>query len=208
MPKFIVGLLFQGGHTMNLTINAAFSSSFYLRSFYSSNRSAASSDDYRSKTSNYTLLSADTKARHNAVKKLSSMDFDDDENQGDIANSISAFVTTYNNLIESSGSSDTNSVRTARSHIKSIAKDYEEQLKEIGLTISSKGTLKLDRDTLSEASLTKLKSLFSDTDNSDSFIGSVKKHSKSIQNYIRKHPPVTKPVPDSLDSASQINLLV
>ena len=193
---------------MNLTINAAFSSSFYLRSFYSSNRSAASTDSYRSKASNYTLLSADTNAIHNAVKKLSSMDFDDEENQGDIDNSISAFVTTYNNLIESSGSSDANSVRIARNHIKSIAKDYEEQLKEIGLTLSSKGTLKLNRDTLSEASLTKLKSLFSDSDDSDSFIGSIKKHSKSIQNYIRKHPPVTKAAPDSLDSPSQINLLI
>ena len=193
---------------MNLTINAAFSSSFYLRSFYSSNRSAASTDSYRSKASNYTLLSADTNAIHNAVKKLSSMDFDDEENQGDIDNSISAFVTTYNNLIESSGSSDANSVRIARNHIKSIAKDYEEQLKEIGLTLNSKGTLKLDRDTLSEASLKKLKSLFSDSDDSDSFIGSIKKHSKSIQNYIRKHPPVTKAAPDSLDSPSQINLLI
>ncbi|MCF2641766.1 hypothetical protein I6E50_05025 [Roseburia hominis] len=193
---------------MNLTINAAFSSSFYLRSFYSSNRSAASTDSYRSKASNYTLLSADTNAIHNAVKKLSSMDFDDEENQGDIDNSISAFVSTYNNLIESSGSSDANSVRIARNHIKSIAKDYEEQLKEIGLTLNSKGTLKLDRDTLSEASLKKLKSLFSDSDDSDSFIGSIKKHSKSIQNYIRKHPPVTKAAPDSLDSPSQINLLI
>ena len=193
---------------MNLTINAAFSSSFYLRSFYSSNRSAASTDSYRSKASNYTLLSADTNAIHNAVKKLSSMDFDDEENQGDIDNSISAFVSTYNNLIESSGSSDANSVRIARNHIKSIAKDYEEQLKEIGLTLNSKGTLKLDRDTLSEASLKKLKSLFSDSHDSDSFIGSIKKHSKSIQNYIRKHPPVTKAAPDSLDSPSQINLLI
>lgn len=192
---------------MNLSVKSAFSSSFYLRSFYTSNQSAAQAGSYRSKASTYLLLSADTKAIHNAVKKLSLMDFDEETNKGDIDNSISAFVSTYNNLLGSSGSSDANSVRIARNRIKNIAKNYENQLKEIGLSLDNKGTLKVDRDTLSEASLKKLKTLFSNSDE-DSFASSIKKQAKSIENYIRKHPPVTNATPSDTDSSSQIDLFL
>lgn len=190
---------------MNLTVQAAFSSSFYLRSFYASNQSAAQEGSYRSKTSTYLLLSADTKAIHNAVKKLSAMDFEEEENKGDINNSISAFVSTYNNLMGSSGSSDSNSVRIARNRIKGIAKNYESELKEVGLTLDNKGSIKVDRDTLSEASLKKLKSLFCD---SDGFADSIKKQAKSIENYVRKHPPVTSAIPNNSNTSSQIDLFL
>ena len=47
---------------MSLTINANHSSSYYLRNFYSSNRSAASTDSYRNRSSNHTLVLADSEA--------------------------------------------------------------------------------------------------------------------------------------------------
>ena len=64
---------------MSLTINANHSSSYYLRNFYSSNRSAASTDSYRSRSSNHTLVLADSEALKKAAEALSDLDYDDSD---------------------------------------------------------------------------------------------------------------------------------
>ena len=76
---------------MSLTINANHSSSYYLKRFYASDRSAASTDSYRSKSSNHTLVLADSAALKKAAEALSDMDYDnnDDANGGDIYNAES-----------------------------------------------------------------------------------------------------------------------
>ena len=86
---------------MSLTINANHSSSYYLRNFYSSNRSAASTDSYRSRSSNHTLVLADSEALKKAAEALSDLDYDDSDeaNGGDIYNSITAFVITVTSRI-------------------------------------------------------------------------------------------------------------
>ena len=150
---------------MSLTINANHSSSYYLRNFYSSNRSAASTDSYRSRSSNHTLVLADSEALKKAAEALSDLDYDDSDeaNGGDIYNSITAFVTAYNNFMDSSSSSDYGYIKNQKNHIKDLISEHSSDLESIGITINTKGKLEIDDDELGSAKLTKLKRIFSDS---------------------------------------------
>ena len=133
---------------MSLTINANHSSSYYLRNCYSSNRSAASTDSYRSRSSNHTLVLADSEALKKAAEALSDLDYDDSDeaNGGDIYNSITAFVTAYNNFMDSSSSSDYGYIKNQKNHIKDLISEHSSDLESIGITINTKGKLEIDDD--------------------------------------------------------------
>ena len=168
---------------MSLTINANHSSSYYLRNFYSSNRSAASTDSYRSRSSNHTLVLADSEALKKAAEALSDLDYDDSDeaNGGDIYNSITAFVTAYNNFMDSSSSSDYGYIKNQ-------------------ITINTKGKLEIDDDELGSAKLTKLKRIFSDSGDLSS---SLQKYATSAFRYEKNHIPQTGSVSNSSnDTAS------
>lgn len=186
---------------MSLTINANHSSSYYLRNFYSSNRSAASTDSYRSRSSNHTLVLADSEALKKAAEALSDLDYDDSDeaNGGDIYNSITAFVTAYNNFMDSS-SSDYGYIKNQKNHIKDLISEHSSDLESIGITINTKGKLEIDDDELGSAKLTKLKRIFSDSGDLSS---SLQKYATSAFRYEKNHVPQTGSVSNSSnDTAS------
>ena len=169
---------------MSLTINANHSSSYYLRNFYSSNRSAASTDSYRSRSSNHTLVLADSEALKKAAEALSDLDYDDSDeaNGGDIYNSITAFVTAYNNFMDSSSSSDYGYIKNQKNHIKDLISEHSSD------------------DELGSAKLTKLKRIFSDSGDLSS---SLQKYATSAFRYEKNHVPQTGSVSNSSnDTAS------
>lgn len=186
---------------MSLTINANHSSSYYLRNFYSSNRSAASTDSYRSRSSNHTLVLADSEALKKAAEALSDLDYDDSDEAtgGDIYNSITAFVTAYNNFMDSS-SSDYGYIKNQKNHIKDLISEHSSDLESIGITINTKGKLEIDDDELGSAKLTKLKRIFSDSGDLSS---SLQKYATSAFRYEKNHVPQTGSVSNSSnDTAS------
>ena len=186
---------------MSLTINANHSSSYYLRNFYSSNRSAASTDSYRSRSSNHTLVLADSEALKKAAEALSDLDYDDSDeaNGGDIYNSITAFVTAYNNFMDSS-SSDYGYIKNQKNHIKDLISEHSSDLESIGITINTKGKLEIDDDELGSAKLTKLKRIFSDSGDLSS---SLQYSATSAVRYEKNHVPQTGSVSNSSnDTAS------
>ena len=186
---------------MSLTINANHSSSYYLRNFYSSNRSAASTDSYRSRSSNHTLVLADSEASKKAAEALSDLDYDDSDeaNGGDIYNSITAFVSAYNNFMDSS-SSDYGYIKNQKNHIKDLISEHSSDLESIGITINTKGKLEIDDDELGSAKLTKLKRIFSDSGDLSS---SLQKYATSAFRYEKNHVPQTGSVSNSSnDTAS------
>ena len=187
---------------MSLTINANHTSSYYLRNFYSSNRSAASTDSYRSRSSNHTLVLADSEALKKAAEALSDLDYDDSDeaNGGDIYNSITAFVTAYNNFMDSSSSSDYGYIKNQKNHIKDLISEHSSDLESIGITINTKGKLEIDDDELGSAKLTKLKRIFSDSGDLSS---SLQKYATSAFRYEKNHVPQTGSVSNSSnDTAS------
>lgn len=186
---------------MSLTINANHSSSYYLRNFYSSNRSAASTDSYRSRSSNHTLVLADSEALKKAAEALSDLDYDDSDEAtgGYIYNSITAFVTAYNNFMDSS-SSDYGYIKNQKNHIKDLISEHSSDLESIGITINTKGKLEIDDDELGSTKLTKLKRIFSDSGDLSS---SLQKYATSAFRYEKNHVPQTGSVSNSSnDTAS------
>lgn len=187
---------------MSLNLSATFSSSFYLRNFYSTDRSAASTTSYRNNATNHTLLLADSKAVEKAAKKLSSLDYSTSSstNAGDIYNTVSAFIKSYNNLMSSSGASDTTYITNKKTELKKLMKEHSDDFSAIGITVASDGKLKLDDDTFSSASLNKIKQIFYD---SDDITGGLQKYAKDINLYAKSHPPVS--AASATDSASGLS---
>ena len=139
------------------------SSSYYKRRFYSDNADAKTSTS-RKALNNSALSSADSHALRRAIKELGSFTYDDD-NSTNIRNSVSAFIDTYNNLLESSGSSEDRRMQQINKSIKKLSSEYANDLDKIGITVNKDGTLKKRSDLFANADISKFEKLFSkDTD--------------------------------------------
>ena len=147
---------------MAATANTAvsLSSSYYLRSFYKSNRDAAT-DSKRKELSKGTLSKADADALRTAVRKLRNFNMEDNTDDGEnIYSSVSAFLETYNNAMESSGKSSDYSLNRYAKQLKNLAKEYSDELKDIGVTVKSDGTLEKNDNLLKSAKVSNIKKLF------------------------------------------------
>lgn len=92
--------------------------SYYMRRFYASNADARTTTS-RSNLTNSTLTGADSHALRRAIRSLGSFTYDDD-NETNIKNSVSAFISTYNNMINSSGASDDRTVKNTQKSLKNL----------------------------------------------------------------------------------------
>ena len=101
--------------------------------FYAANADARTTTS-RSNLSNSTLTGADSHALRRAIRSLGSFTYDDD-NEINIKNSVSAFISTYNNMINSSGASDDRTVKNTQKNLKNLTAEYESQLDKIGITV-------------------------------------------------------------------------
>lgn len=136
-------------------------SSFYLRNFYASNRDASSASKRKNLGKN-TLSQADATALMRAVKKLRTFNYEDDSFDGaNIYGSVSAYIETYNNALNSaSNSSDASLERYAR-YMKNLSEKYAEEFEDIGVTVEKDGTLTANENLLKSADLSDVKKLFS-----------------------------------------------
>ena len=132
----------------------------YFRDFYQIDRNASKSEQRASYKTNK-LAKADSSAMTKISKTLRKMDFSQD-NGNDIFYTVKSFVNAYNNLMESSGSSNEYDISHPEKFIKSLTKDQEKALSDIGITISASGKLKLDEDKLMETKPAKIGKLFSE----------------------------------------------
>lgn len=147
------------------TTGVSLSSDYYLSIYYKDNRSARKSSG-RSDLTSTELSYEDSRALKRAVKQLSSYDFSDEENIENIRNAISAFATTYNNALSSSGSDSSSEVSRYAKQLKKLASKYGDELEDIGITIEKDGSMTVSTNLLSAASVDKLKEVFS-KDNTD-----------------------------------------
>lgn len=137
------------------------SSAYYLRNFYTSNRDASSSSK-RKDLSNSTLAKADADALRRAVRKLRGFHYADDTTDGaNIYSSVSAFIEVYNNAMSSAGSINDSSLERYARNLKSLSNKYADELKDIGITVNSDGTLTANENLLKSADVSDVKKLFS-----------------------------------------------
>lgn len=147
---------------MAATVNTAtsLSESYYLRRFYKSNRDAATGSK-RGEISKGNLSQADAQALRSAVRALRNFDLEDDTDDGsNIYASVSAFLKTYNNALDSSNTSGNYSLQRYAKQLKNLAKEYADELKDIGITVKSDGTLEKNDNLLKSADVSDIRALF------------------------------------------------
>ena len=153
------------------------SESFYLRSFYKSNRDAATPSK-RKELSNSKLSQADAEALRKGIRKLRDFNLEDDTEDGaNIYSSVSAFLETYNNALSSCGNSGDYKMQRYAKQLKNLAKEYADELKDIGVSINSDGSLKKNENLLKAADVSDIRDLF---DKDADFATKVSRHAKRI----------------------------
>ena len=151
--------------------------SYYMRRFYASNADARTSTS-RSNLSNSTLTGADAHALRRAIRSLGSFTYNDD-NEDNIKNNVSAFISTYNNMISSSNASSDRTIRNTQKSLKNLTSEYASQLDKIGITVKDNGTLETRSSLFGSADISKFESLFS-TDSE--YMQRVTSYAKRLEN--------------------------
>lgn len=151
--------------------------SYYMRRFYASNADARTSTS-RSNLSNSTLTGADAHALRRAIRSLGSFTYNDD-NEDNIKNSVSAFISTYNNMISSSNASSDRTIKNTQKSLKNLTSEYASQLDKIGITVKDNGTLETRSSLFGSADISKFESLFS-TDSE--YMQRVTSYAKRLEN--------------------------
>lgn len=141
---------------------ASFSSSYYLRNFYVSNRDAQTAIK-RADFETDTLSLSDSMALRRAVRQLGSFSYGEEQNEN-IRNSVLAYISTYNNALSSVSSQaaeDDEGMKRLAKQLKTMTAAHADELDKIGITVNKDGTLKSRDGLFKTADLSKFKSLFS-----------------------------------------------
>jgi len=147
----------------NISSGLNLTSDFFLKNFYKYNRNAIKSsvrNDYTKPELSY----EDSRALKNALSKLASFDYTEDENGPNIVSTIQAFVKTYNNTLESTSSNSSDTYRQNR-QLKALTQKYGDDLKDIGISIEENGSLSVSDNILKGSSFKEIRKVFSDESN-------------------------------------------
>lgn len=96
-----------------------------------------------------------------------------DEDMDKVYAAVSDFVNDYNALLESGTDSSSKAVVRGAEGLVTLAKDYEEELNEMGITIDKDNKLTIDKDTFMNTDIDKVKNLFNGQ-NSFSYLTSMR----------------------------------
>ncbi len=168
------------GVKMSTRVSSAtsLSSTYYLRNFYTNNRNAMKAST-RSNFSKTELAYDDSLALHRAAKKLKNYKYSDDENSDNISGTIMAFVSTYNNSLDSANSSNSSSMKRYAKQLKKLATKYSDEFEDIGITVNKDGSLKANETLVKKADTIKVKKIFGQD---NGFTSSIYRISRQMSN--------------------------
>lgn len=135
------------------------SSTFYLRDFYKNDQTAFKASN-RKELSKSKLSNEDSRALRRAVKALGSYEYTKDEIESKLLGSVDAFTKTYNNMLDSANSGDKSTMKRFASQLKSLSSKYSSDLDDIGITIKSDGSLKLNETLFKNSDPDAIKKVF------------------------------------------------
>ena len=142
------------------------STNYFMRNYYANNRDVIKNSG-RNDYTKIELSFEDSRALTRASKRLLNNDYgsETDEKDNDISDttrsSIEAFVTTYNNAIDSSKTTDSHDTKRYLKQLKSLTSKYSSELSEIGITVERSGKLTDNEDLLKTANNSKVRKIFS-----------------------------------------------
>lgn len=164
---------------MSTTIN--YSYDYHLRNLYSSNRFARKAEN-RSGMKSKELIQADSDAARKITEKLRDLEYSSD-NATEILTNAKMFIETYNNLMESTGSSDSDSIDKLRTQMKQLTKNNKDELESLGISINSTGKLSLDKTKFGACSPSKIERFFG---KDSEFMDSVRNYSLKTKRAARR----------------------
>lgn len=138
---------------------------YFMRTFYKDNRDASKSNG-RHNFSKLELSYEDSRALKHASKRMIASDYGTEEDEDTeidetTINKIKAFVTTYNNAIDS-GNADDYETKHYLKQLKALGQKHSEELGELGITVESDGKLTINESLLEMADSSKVRNVFSD----------------------------------------------
>lgn len=154
---------------------------YYLRNLYSSNRFARKSEN-RPTLKNKDLIQADSDAVKKVTEKLKKLEYSSD-NASEVLTDVKTFIETYNNLVESTGSSDSDSINKLKRQITQLTKDNKDELESLGISINSSGKLSLDKSKFGECSPSKIERFFG---KDSEFMTSIRSYSQQTKRAARR----------------------
>ncbi|MDE6568113.1 MAG: flagellar filament capping protein FliD, partial [Lachnospiraceae bacterium] len=100
-----------------------------------------------------------------------------------VLTNVKMFVETYNNLAESTGSSDSDSINKLKRQITMLTKDNRDELESLGITINSSGKLSLDKSKFGQCSPSKIERFFG---KDSEFMSSIRSYSQQTKRAARR----------------------
>ena len=143
------------------------STDYFMRNFYSNNRGVIKQSD-RKDYSKIELSYEDSRALSRAAKQLRRNKYevesktDDSDLDDTTRSSIEAFIKTYNNIMDSSKTSDNHDSKHYMRQLKTLSSKYAAEFEDLGITLESDGKLSVNDDLLKAADTSKAKKLFSE----------------------------------------------
>ena len=83
-----------------------------------------------------------------------------EEKMDKVYSTVSDFVQDFNSLVEKGTESDSKSIISGSEGLVTLAKDYEEEFKVMGITVDKNNQLVIDKDTFMNADIDKVKEVF------------------------------------------------
>ncbi|SDB06480.1 hypothetical protein SAMN02910417_00456 [Eubacterium oxidoreducens] len=144
--------------SFSITGSSSLKTDYYLRKYYGNDRNLRSSSAGRSGEKERNLSIADAKALRAAIKDLKKeVDHEDEDSLVE----VSAFLNTYNNLMDATGDVDDKDVKAVKSKLNKLFDKYKEELKDMGITRKKSGELDVDKETFQKTTIEELSNLFS-----------------------------------------------
>ncbi len=142
-------------------------------------------DNYRKNRNGHEVVSADRKALVRALDQLGELDFDskDEADTKKIYNTVNAYLEVYNHAVSSATSSDSSQIARTGKQMRALMKEYDEQLKDIGIDIKSDGTVKINTTELKKATTRQVSKIFGN----DDYINEMSHLMKKLRNQVNRY---------------------
>lgn len=167
----------------NFSVNAT----YYLRNAYAPNNRTLITETNRKKETTSKLSQADSNALKKAIRALQDYDYSKSESEVSSAEKtrfdkeLRAFIDTYNYAMESSSKSTNRDIKNAGKSLKELAKKYEDELKDIGITKKTNGYLNLSSSATSNLKLSAFGDMFGSSSN---FLKEVRNYAGKIARHV------------------------
>lgn len=142
-------------------------------------------DNYRKNRNGHEVVSADRKALVRALDQLGDLDFDstDEADTKKIYNTVNAYLDVYNNTVSSATNSGSSQIARTGKQMRALMKEYEDQLKDIGIDIKSDGTVKINTTELKKATTRQVSKIFGN----DDYINEMNHLMKKLRNQVNRY---------------------